>query len=901
MSLASGTKLGPYEIQFPLGAGGMGEVYRARDTRLDRTVAIKVLPAHLSDNSERKQRFEREAKAISALQHPHICVLHDIGRDPARGTDFLVMEYLEGETLADRIRKGTLPLTEQVKIAIQVAGALAAAHAAGIVHRDLKPGNVMLTQSGAKLLDFGLAKPLSAVASSSSAAAPSFTAVKTMSGPSPAMSPLTTHGSIVGTIQYMSPEQIEGREADARSDIFAFGSILYEMATGKRPFEGKSQIKIASAILEDQPAPVRTLQPHIPAALERVIQTCLSKDAGERFQCAHDLKLQLSWLEQDVDSAESEAEPTTEAGTRFPRSLAGIAMGVATLAAAIAVFLWLRTAAPMSLETYILPPDKSSYTLSSDDASGPVVLSPDGTKIAFVAHDEHNENRIYVRALNDKEAKAVPGTEFATYPFWSPDGNSIGFQSGGKLRRVDLTGGPVLDICGVSRFRGGSWGADAILFTPDVTTGIFRVAPNAGSQPVQVTTIAGDQTTHRWPVLMPDGKHFVYLASNHSDPSASATNGIYFASLDGKENRFVVAAESNAVFERGYLVWEQGGSLLVQSFDPSTGKLRGPTSAIAGGVAYNGSTWRGAFDANANGVLVYQPGLSSYSGQLLLYRRDGKAVALPDTGALMDVRLSPDGRKIAALTRNNHDIWILDMHDGTRVRFTFSATADGLVWSADDKYLYYAKLGTKNLIVRKAVDGSGAETTMLEGSGSMALHVSDISRDGKYMLFEQRSDRVPTTTWVIALSPGGKPRLLTQDPIGTHAARFSPDGRWVVYSTSETGRSELYLTSFDKGGKQQLTTAGGWTSRWSSDGKTLYYSTDEGAVFALPLTINGDAVAPGKPVPLFSTPAQMPTSFYGVSWDATPDGQHFVANVSGERSDQSRAVLITNWPARLQK
>ena len=898
MALSVGTRLGPYEILAPLGAGGMGEVYRAQDKRLERMVAIKVLSSNLSQTPDLKQRFEREAKTISSLQHPHICVLHDIGRDATSGTDFLVMEYLEGETLAERLRKGPLPLPEQLKIAIQIADALGAAHRAGVVHRDLKPGNVMLTQAGAKLLDFGLAKPLTAVASSSAAAAPSFTAVRTMSGPSPAMSPLTTQGSIVGTIQYMSPEQIEGKDADARSDIFAFGSMLYEVSTGKRPFEGKSQLKIASAILEDEPASVRALQPRAPAALERLIDTCLKKDPRDRVQCAQDLKLHLSWLSDtpEAPNIEAAAKSAVGSGSKFAVL---VAAGIAAVAVAMAAFLWLRAPAPMALETYVLPPDKTSFTLASDDGSGPVVLSPDGTKIAFVGQDEHNENHIYVRALDDKEAKAVTGTQFATYPFWSPDGNSLGFQSGGRLRRVDLTGGPVLDICNVSRFRGGTWGRDAIFFTPDVTSGVFRVAPNAGSQPAQVTALTGDQSTHRWPALMPDGKHFVYLASNHSDPGASGTNGIYFASTDGKENHFVVAAESNAVFARGHLLWEQGGSLLAQQFDPSTGKLRGTTTAIAGSIGYNGSTWRAAFDANANGMLVYQPGLSANSGKLLLYGKDGKSVPLEwDTGAVMDIRLSPDGRKIAVLTRSSHDVWLLDLRDGTRVRFTFSATADGMVWSADSKYLYYANLGTNGRVLRKAVDGSGGETTVVQTSGP--VHVSDISLDGKYLLIEQRSDRVPTTTWVVPLSTG-KPRLLAQDPVGTHGARISPDNKWIVYSTSETGRNELYLTSLEHGGKQQLTSAGGWTSRWSADGKTLYYSTDEGGVFALPLTISGDGVVPGKPVPLFTTPTQMPTSFYSISFDATPDGQHFVANVSGERADQSRAVLVTNWPARLKK
>ena len=646
MALPSGTKLGPYEIQSPLGEGGMGEVYRARDTRLDRTIAIKVLNSQLVATPELRARFEREAKAISQLQHPHICVLHDIGHDDASGTDFLVMEYLEGESLADRLRKGPLPLKEESDIAIQVADALAAAHGAGIVHRDLKPGNVMLTKSGAKLLDFGLAKPLTAMATSSSvSSAPSFTAARTLSGPSPMVSPLTTHGTMVGTIQYMSPEQIEGKEADARSDIFAFGSMLYEMATGKRPFEGKSQIKIASAILEDDPVSCASLRPEMLPGLERVVTTCLNKDPRARFQCAHDLKLELSWLRQTAKEVKSNSP--AEPATHTTRIWAAAATLLFLLAVAAVVLLWLRAPEPASLEAYILPPEKGSFTLTNDDAAGPVVLSPDGSKIAFVAQDEQSIDHIYVRSLDDKDARLTPGTENGSYPFWSADGQSVGFSSEAKLRRVALSGGPVLTICSVTRFRGATWGTSGIIFAPDVTNGLFRVAPSPGSTPVQITTLAADHTTNRWPVWLPDGKHFIYFAGNHSNRDATTNSGIYFASLDGRENRFLLPTESNAVYARGHLVWEQSGSLLAQPFDPSAGKLTGETVALDAGVGYNASTWKAAFDVNENGSLIYQAGLGVNSGKLLVFTRDGKSTPVPDSGGNQDIRISPDGRKIA--------------------------------------------------------------------------------------------------------------------------------------------------------------------------------------------------------------------------------------------------------------
>ena len=893
--MSAGSRLGPYEIVSALGAGGMGEVYRARDTRLDRTVAVKVLASRLSDSPDLKVRFEREAKAISALQHPRICVLFDIGSDVASGTDYLVMEYLEGESLAERLRRGPLPLNEQLKIAIEVADALAAAHRAGIVHRDLKPGNVMLTASGAKLLDFGLAKPRAATASAV-ASAPSFTAVQTISGPSPALSPLTSQGSIVGTIQYMSPEQIEGKEADERSDIFAFGSMLYEMATGRRPFEGKSQIKVASAILEDEPVALREVRQGLPLAQERLVTTCLKKDPRDRFQCAHDLKLQLQWIAAGAEAA-SPVATVAGKGRRASIFLLAAALIVVTIAA---VMLWVWRPQAPAFQAYILPPEKISFTLNNDDGSGPVILSPDGRSIAFVG-DDGRVRRIYVRPLDDSDAKAIPGTENGTYPFWSADGKSLGFHADGKLRRVPLNGGPVLTISDSQRFRGGSWGAHDIVFAPDTTSGIFRVSPNAGSTPQQVTSLGADHTTHRWPVLLPDGKHFIYLASNHSDPGANARNGIYFASIDGKENHYVVGSESNALYSNGYLLWEQAGSLMAQRFDAGKGQVNGDPAAIASGVAFNASTWRAAFDAAENGTLVYQPGANGTDAQLVMYSRDGKATVIPDSNSFMDIRMSPDGKRVAALKRSSdHSLWVLNLDEGTRERVSFSGTNDGFAWSVDGKFLYYVTFGKPNRVVRKAVDGSAPETTLLETRES--VHVSDVSPDGRMLLIEQKYENVPTTMWLLPLDRVHEARPLVSERIGTHFAHFSPDGKWVLYASSETNRWELYVTSVEHGGKQQLTNDGSSTSRWSRDGKTIYYvGGRDQFVTTLPITARGDTLEVGKPQRLFALPVQVPSSFYSMAVDSAGDGRRFIVNSSGERADQSRVVLITNWMERVKK
>jgi serine/threonine protein kinase len=903
MALTAGTKLGPYEIQSPLGAGGMGEVYRAKDTRLDRIVAIKVLPSHLSSDPELKQRMEREAKAISALQHANICTLFDIGSQD--GGNFLVMEYLEGQTLADRLQKGPLPLDQILKIGTEIAQALEKAHQQGIIHRDLKPANIMLTKAGAKLMDFGLAKPKLSIGSQAIGPfTPSTPTMNLASLTSPA-SPLTQKGSIVGTFQYMAPEVLQGGEADARSDLFSFGCVLYEMVTGCRAFEGKSQLSVFTAILERDPEPLNAAQPLTPPLLDCAIRACLAKDPTERMQTAHDLAMNLRWV---VTSASTESGKSS---LKFNWSWVAGLGALLLVFAAIAGFVGYRSAkssdaaSSFSVESYILSPEKTSFTLANDDADGPVVLSPDGKKIAFVAQQEQQIDRIYVRALDEKDAKPVLGTENATYPFWSPDGQSLAFFSAGKLRRVSLNGGPILEICNATRFRGGSWAPEGILFAPDVTNGIFHVAPQAGSTPVQLTSVSPNQTTHRWPVWLPDGKHFLYLGTIHagaevSDSSSNASNGIYFASLDGKENRFVVAAESNMHYAQGHLLWEQSGSLLAQPFDPATGKLSGESVALAAGVGYNPSTWNAAFDANENGVLVYQPGPDPNSRQLLLFDKDGKSVPVPDSNSFMDIRISPDGRKAAAMTGGtSREIWLLDLDQGTRTRFTFGYTADGMAWSGDSKYLYYSEVSKTSKIVRKAADGSGQQTTVFEDP--RPLHVTDVSSDGRYVLFEQTYGQIPTTTLLLQLTDGAKPRPLTDYVSGAHYARFSPDSKWVAYSTVETGRYELYATSVLQGGKQQLTSTGGWLSRWAADGKTIYATTIQGPVFALPLSVTSTSIEAGKGRPLFTFPGLQHTGFYTAAWDATPDGRHFLLNVTGENWEESRAILVTNWPARLKK
>ena len=555
MALPVGTRLGPYEVASLLGAGGMGEVYRARDTRLERTVAIKVLPSHLSSDPELKQRMEREARAISALQHANICTLHDIGAQD--GVNFLVMEYLEGQTLAARLEKGAIPLDQGVKIGIEIAHALEKAHQQGITHRDLKPGNIMLTKAGAKLMDFGLAKPKVPLASQATGSFTPSTPTMNLTSLTAASSPLTQKGSLVGTFQYMAPEILQGAEADARSDIFSFGCVLYEMVTGRRAFDGKSQLSVLTAILEREPEPIAETYPPL---LDRLVRACLAKDPADRMQTAHDVAMNLGW----VVTAQSGGR--AKSATQFNRTLA------AGLAALVLVFLagagflgyrWARSSnASLAVHSEILIPDK--YLLdATGDAGGMPVLSPQGDKLAFVAHSSESK-LLWVRSLNSDFAKPLDGTSEATHPFWSPDGRYIGFFAGGKLMKIPADGGPVATLADAANPRGGSWSTnDLILYEANYSSGLMKVSAQGGTAEPATELDRTRHSTHRWPWFLPDGKHFLFLATNHTGGDAKQ-NGIYFGSLDNKETRLIVNAESAAEYASGYLLYRADTALVAQ-------------------------------------------------------------------------------------------------------------------------------------------------------------------------------------------------------------------------------------------------------------------------------------------------------------------------------------------------
>jgi eukaryotic-like serine/threonine-protein kinase len=892
MALASGTRLGPYELTGALGAGGMGEVYRARDTRLDRTVAVKVLPTHLSSDPEVKQRFEREARAISALSHPHICHLYDVGSQS--GTDFIVMEYLEGETVANRLQKGALPLNQVLKIGIEIADALDRAHRQGIVHRDLKPGNIMLTKSGAKLMDFGLAKGLSV-----STAGPmnSRLSEATITIAGHAQQPVTVEGTLVGTFQYMAPEQIEGKEADARSDIFAFGASVYEMVTGKRAFHGKSQLNVVSAILEKDPVPISTLQPLVPPMLEHVVSRALSKDPDQRWQSAADIRGELAWIvEQEMQRRDKRGSQWTER-QRPPWTW---------LAVAIAIFLfgslWLLKPKPKLelIRANISVPDRNSFVIAQDDSSGPAVISPGGHYLAFVAADEAGEGRqIWIRDLAQSTSSQIPGTDDATYPFWSPDERSVGFFADGKLKRIGIGGGPVLSLCDVQRdARGGSWAANgAIVYAAGPETPISTVSERGGT-PRTVTQLESFHTTNRWPVFLPDGRHFLYLASNHQAPEASEHNGIYVGSTDGDGSRFLLPANSSVALASGYLLFLRNDALMAQPFDGARAKMVGEPLPLGIKVHRNPGTWRANFDASAR-LLVYYPATGEMGSQLVWVDRTGKAITHLAERELVDsMSLSLDGRHLAAaLGDPGAQIWIYDTARGTRTRLTFEKGGAGPVWSRDGKRIAFAErhVGAFDIYVKNA-DGSGPEQLVFASAEDKT--VWDWSPDGRSLLI---SAGRPSGLWMVPVDGKNKPEPLLQRPYPVWRGVFSPDGHWLTYESSEVGRTEIYATRFPSLiGQWQVSEGGGQNPQWRGDGKALYYVTPDTALAEASLSFTTDGLEVHDVKRLFKGIGSASISpLRSSAFVATSDGRRFLITKTVDKF--TTLNLVVNWTTSINK
>ncbi len=878
MDMKPGTCLGPYEIVAPLGAGGMGEVYRARDTRLEREVAIKVLPADLAANPDFKQRFEREAKTISSLSHPHICALYDLGHED--GVDFLVMELLEGETLAERIKRGALPAEQVQKIGIQIAEALDGAHRRGLVHRDLKPGNVMLTQSGAKLMDFGLAKPGVAPRSGSS-----LTAMPTQT------TPLTAEGTLVGTFQYMSPEQIEGKDADVRSDIFALGAVLYEMATGKRAFEGKSQISVMASILEKDPPPMSDLQPMTPPALERLVRTCLAKDPEERFQSAKDVKLQLEWVAEGGSRAGAPAVVV-----RRRKSRERIAWTVSALlllaAAAFAVGFVLRAPRPPDQVRFHMSPP-SDLTLV-----GAPRVSPDGKMVAFSAAEKGGSPQIWVRPMDALKAHVLPGTDGAQYrPFWSPDSRFIGFIAHGKLQKVGLTGAPPQTICDVPSGADGSWGSGGvILFDGRQGDPIRRVSASGGVPVAAVKSSSGG--TVAWPFFLPDGRHFLYFASGGQDKGH-----IMAGSLDAKvKPKELVASDSLGWYAPpGFLLYVKNETLVAVPFDASDLKVTGEPVPVADNVNPI-STGLASFSASDNGTLVYGASESS-ENRIVWLDRAGKEIS--EVGKPLGVNtcaLSPDGTRLAMSIRDaksgRSDIWIRDLERGVTSRLTFDPKDEfAPVWSKDGKSVIFASdRGGTNGIYEKSASGTGP--TKKIWTSQDRIIPGGLSPDGRFLAVNRWAQGT-VQTWILPMAGSKKPYAFLHASFPEGMPVFSPDGHYMAYVSNETGRFEIYVRRFPgPSGKWQVSAEGGIDPQWSADGRTIYFRSLNSKLMAAPVT-PGAGFQAGVPMALFTAEF---TAGTGVDqYQVSRDGKKILIITPTERQKTSPITVILHWDKGIKR
>jgi eukaryotic-like serine/threonine-protein kinase len=897
MALSPGTKLGPYEVVAPIGAGGMGEVYRAKDTRLDRTVAIKILPTHFSADPVRKQRFEREAKTISSLNHPHICVLYDVGQQD--GTDYLVMECVEGETLAKRLEKGPLPLEQVLKYGAQIADALDKAHRSGVVHRDLKPGNIMVTRGGAKLLDFGLAKP---------AVAGLATITLTMDAP------VTEEGTIVGTFQYMSPEQVQGKEVDGRSDIFSLGTVLYEAVTGRKAFEGKSQLSVASAILEKEPAPISTMRSMTPPSLDHVLKKCLAKDPDERWQSARDLKSELSWIVESGSQAGVPA-PVVTAGKRRPGVVWMIAAaGVVAAIALLVGYLRLATLRPPLLISSVVPPPGTRFI-------GLPKVSPDGRTLLLVVLDAQRRSMLWSRPLDSPSAQPIAGTEGADDPFWSADGRSVGFFADGKLKTVQASGGPVMTLSDAPFPIGGSWNDQGIiLFVPQLGAGIYKVSASGGAPTLLLRLDKSKFSDYRGPDFLPDSRHFTYTASS----SESAYSGTYFASLDGHENKLIARTTSNPAFSSGYLFFAQptgsGADLMAVAMDPVSGAVAGEPKLVAHGIEYLSAPDESPFSVS-DGTLIYQtnPAGAAIAPTLVWLDRSGKKISeVPGGLNSSDLKLSPDAQKVAYSKGDpNSDIWVQELKRDVPMRLTFDTSVDkgAPIWSPNGtEVLFDIALGGKTPpgIYRKSASGTGDQELLARPKEPDAmLWPTDWSRDGKFILCVQGEiiARNRGEIWVLPISVDRKPRVFIRAPAAAYDGQFSPDGHWVAYVSRESGREEVYIVPFD--GNQVSNTApfeqvaitkrwqvsanGGAFPRWRRDGKELFYVAPGNQFVAVGVETKAGAFSLREARPLFR--ASLAAAAF--PYDVSPDGRRFLVNTFGE-TETLPLTLVVNWKELLQ-
>ena len=873
MTVTNGTRLGPYEVLAPIGSGGMGDVYKGRDTRLDRSVAIKVLPAALTHDAQFRLRLDREARTISQLNHPHICTLYDVGHE--NGTDYLVMELIEGESLADRLAKGPLPLEQVLRYGVQIADALHKAHRHGIVHRDLKPGNIMLTKSGAKLLDFGLAKMSD---SSSITRDSSLTEHK----------PITEQGTVVGTFQYMAPEQLEGSEADARTDIFALGAVLYEMATGRRAFEGKTRTSLIAAIVSSDPPPLSQVQPLTPPALEHVIRKCLAKDPEDRWQSAHDIASELRWV-GEAGSQAGVAAPLI-ARRRSRERLIWVLALLAAVAATAGVMTRLRPSQDPLSYRFLLPQRDSGYSR----ALAPVI-SPDGKQVVFMATSADGKPAAHVRRLDDFSVTVIPTVPWRSGDaFWSPDSKAFASFADGKLWRTSAGGGASQVIADVPSFYDGAWSETGSILVGQTEGGLLQI-PREGGPAVEITKPdqARFERGHHAPVFLPGGTDFLFIAFTRNPDRQQALHTLYAGRLGSSEIRRIGEVPSKVAYSRGYLFFVRGGSLVAAPFDAETLAFTGDGVLIADDVNYFQPTGRADFSVSDDGTLTWAP--NDRAERLLVVDRAGKvAREVGEVDAFRwDASLSADGSSVVVAREDRvvgtFDLWMYGLHRPTATRLTFEPAEERTpVLSADGTTLYYTtdRKGVPDIAV-KNLDG-GDDRSVLELPGEQATR--DISRDGRYLLCDETRDRKTGRDIFVYSVHEKKATVLVQTPVRETRAKFSPDAKWIAYESDASGRSEIYAKPFPgPGAARQVSIAGGHRAHWSRDGRSIYYLTSDWGGRTI---MQADFRPDGET----SEPRVLFTLADDIAWfEELPDGR-FVVMAVNEAAASVPARVIVRWP-----